>query len=109
MLPILLKTLIQQVRLTSNARHKTDTRQGNYAEGFIFSASYRILKCIRRRKSFSDDKNHSKETFKMRLKIQLTCYLILITTICFTGFEIFQSLNKIQNNYLQKLEILKDA
>ena len=45
----------------------------------------------------------------MKLKIQLTCYLILIASICFTGFEIFQSLNKIQNNYLQNLEILKDA
>ena len=45
----------------------------------------------------------------MKLKIQLTCYLILIASICFTGFEIFQSLNNLQNNYLQKLEILKDA
>jgi len=45
----------------------------------------------------------------MKLKLQLTCYLILIASICFTGFEIFQSLNKIQNNYIQKMEILKDA
>ena len=45
----------------------------------------------------------------MKLKIQLTCYLILIASICLTGFEIFQSLNKIQNNYLQKFEVLKDA
>ena len=44
----------------------------------------------------------------MRLKIQLTCYLILIASICFTGFEIFQSLNKIQNNYLEKLEVLQN-
>jgi len=45
----------------------------------------------------------------MKLKIQLTCYLILIASICFTGFEIFQSLNKIQNNYLQNYsEILKN-
>ena len=46
----------------------------------------------------------------MKLKIQLICYLILIASICFTGFEIFQSLNKIQNNYLNNYsEILKDA
>ena len=45
----------------------------------------------------------------MKLKIQLTCYLILITSICFTGLEIFKTLNKIQNNYIQKMEILKDA
>ena len=45
----------------------------------------------------------------MRLKIQLTCYLILITTICFTGVEIFNTLNNLQNNYIQNLEILKDA
>jgi len=45
----------------------------------------------------------------MKLKLQLTCYLILIGSICFTGFEIFQSLNKIQNNYLQNYsEILKN-
>ena len=45
----------------------------------------------------------------MKLTIQLTCYLILITTICFTGFEIFQSLNKIQNTYLQNYsEIFKN-
>jgi len=45
----------------------------------------------------------------MRLKIQITCYLILIASICFIGFEIFKTLNNFQNNYLQKLEILKDA
>ena len=33
--------------------------------------------------------------------IKLICYLILISSICFTGFEIFQALNKLQNNYLQ--------
>mgnify|MGYP001267073522 FL=1 len=45
----------------------------------------------------------------MKLKLQLTCYLILIASICFTGFEIFQSLNKMQNNYLQNYsEILKN-
>ena len=44
----------------------------------------------------------------MRLKIQLTCYLILITSICFTGFEVFKTLNNIQNTYLQKLEVLKN-
>ena len=45
----------------------------------------------------------------MKLKIQLTCYLILIAAICFTGFEIFQSLNKIQNTYLNNYkEILKN-
>ena len=33
--------------------------------------------------------------------IKLICYLILIFSICFTGFEIFQALNKLQNNYLQ--------
>ena len=45
----------------------------------------------------------------MKLKLQLTCYLILIASICFTGFEIFQSLNKIQNTYLQNYsEILKN-
>ena len=45
----------------------------------------------------------------MKLKIQLTCYLILIASIYFTGFEIFQSLNKIQTNYLNNYkEILKN-
>ena len=45
----------------------------------------------------------------MKLKIQLTCYLILIASICFTGFENFQSLNKIQNTYLNNYkEILKN-
>ena len=43
----------------------------------------------------------------MRLKIQLTCYLILIASIFFTGFEIFKTLNNFQNTYLQKLEVLK--
>ena len=36
----------------------------------------------------------------MKLKIQLTCYLILIASICFTGLEIFKTLNNLQNNYL---------
>ena len=45
----------------------------------------------------------------MRFKIQLTCYLILIASICFTGVEIFNTLNNIQNNYIQNMEILKDA
>jgi len=45
----------------------------------------------------------------MKLKIQLTCYLILIASTCYTGFEIFQSLNKIQTNYLNNYsEILKN-
>lgn len=44
----------------------------------------------------------------MKLTIQLTCYLILITTICFTGFEIFKTLNNFQNSYLQKLEVIKN-
>ena len=44
----------------------------------------------------------------MKLKLQLTCYLILIASICFPGFEIFQSLNKIQNTYLQKIEVLQN-
>ena len=45
----------------------------------------------------------------MKLTIQLTCYLILITTICFTGFEIFKTLNNLQNNYLNNYkEILKN-
>ena len=44
----------------------------------------------------------------MKLTIQLTCYLILIASICFTGFEIFQSLNKIQNTYLEKIEVLQN-
>ena len=45
----------------------------------------------------------------MKLKIQLTCYLILITSICFTGLEIFKTLNNLQNTYLQNYsEILKN-
>jgi len=45
----------------------------------------------------------------MRFKIQLTCYLILITSICFTGLEIFKTLNNFQNTYLQNYsEILKN-
>ncbi len=44
----------------------------------------------------------------MRLKIQLTCYLILIASICFTGVEIFNTLNNLQNTYLQNLEVLKN-
>lgn len=45
----------------------------------------------------------------MRLKIQLTCYLILIASICFTGVEIFNTLNNLQNTYLQNYsEILKN-
>jgi len=45
----------------------------------------------------------------MRLKIQLICYLILIASICFTGFEIFKTLNNLQNNYLNNYsEILKN-
>ena len=45
----------------------------------------------------------------MKLKIQLTCYLILIASICFSGVEIFNTLNKIQNTYLQNYsEILKN-
>ena len=44
----------------------------------------------------------------MKLKIQLTCYLILIASICFTGFEIFKTLNNFQNTYLQKLEVIKN-
>ena len=45
----------------------------------------------------------------MKLTIQLTCYLILITSICFTGLEIFKTLNNLQNNYLQNYsEILKN-
>jgi len=46
----------------------------------------------------------------MKLTVQLTCYLILISSICFTGFEIFKTLNNMQNNYLNTYkEILKDA
>ena len=44
----------------------------------------------------------------MRLKIQLTCYLILIASICFTGLEIFKTLNNLQNTYLQKIEVLQN-
>ena len=45
----------------------------------------------------------------MKLTIQLTCYLILISSICFTGFEIFKTLNNMQNNYLNNYsEILKN-
>ena len=45
----------------------------------------------------------------MKLKIQLTCYLILIASICFTGVEIFNTLNNLQNTYLQNYsEILKN-
>ncbi len=45
----------------------------------------------------------------MKLKIQLTCYLILIASICFTGLEIFKTLNNLQNTYLQNYsEILKN-
>jgi len=45
----------------------------------------------------------------MRFTIQLTCYLILIASICFTGFEIFKTLNNLQNNYLNNYsEILKN-
>ena len=36
----------------------------------------------------------------MRFTVQLTCYLILIASICFTGLEIFKTLNNLQNNYL---------
>ncbi len=44
----------------------------------------------------------------MKLKLQLTCYLILIASICFTGVEIFNTLNNLQNTYLQNYsEILK--
>tara|TARA_R100000234_G_C4938616_1_gene151894 strand:- start:492 stop:632 length:141 start_codon:yes stop_codon:yes gene_type:complete len=46
----------------------------------------------------------------MKLKIQLTCYLILIGSICLTGVEIFNTLNNMQNNYLNNYkEILKDV
>jgi len=44
----------------------------------------------------------------MKLKIQLTCYLILIASICFSGLEIFKTLNNMQNTYLQKLEVLQN-
>jgi len=45
----------------------------------------------------------------MKLTIQLTCYLILIASICFTGLEIFKTLNNMQNTYLQNYsEILKN-
>ena len=44
----------------------------------------------------------------MKLTIQLTCYLILIASICFTGVEIFNTLNNFQNTYLQKLEVLQN-
>ncbi len=44
----------------------------------------------------------------MKLTIQLTCYLILIASICFTGVEIFNTLNNMQNTYLQKLEVLQN-
>ena len=44
----------------------------------------------------------------MKLKIQLTCYLILIASICFTGLEIFKTLDNFQNTYLQKLEVLQN-
>jgi len=44
----------------------------------------------------------------MKLTIQLTCYLILIASICFTGLEIFKTLNNFQNTYLQKLEVLQN-
>ena len=44
----------------------------------------------------------------MRLKIQLICYLILIASICFTGLEIFKTLNNFQNTYLEKFEVLKN-
>ena len=45
----------------------------------------------------------------MKLTIQLTCYLILISSICFTGLEIFKTLNNLQNNYLQNYsEILNN-
>ena len=44
----------------------------------------------------------------MKLKLQLTCYLILIALICFTGLEIFKTLNNLQNTYLQKIEVLQN-
>ena len=44
----------------------------------------------------------------MKLTIQLTCYLILIASICFTGLEIFKTLDNFQNTYLQKLEVLQN-
>ena len=44
----------------------------------------------------------------MKLKIQIICYLILIASICFTGLEIFKTLNNFQNTYLQKLEVLQN-
>ena len=44
----------------------------------------------------------------MRLKNQLTFYLILIASICFTGLEIFKTLNNLQNTYLQKIEVLQN-
>ena len=45
----------------------------------------------------------------MKFTIQLTCYLIFIVSICFTGLEIFKTLNNFQNTYLQNYsEILKD-
>ena len=53
--------------------------------------------------------SRTNESYLMKLKIQLTCYLILIASICFTGLEIFKTLNNLQNNYIQNLEILKDA
>jgi len=44
----------------------------------------------------------------MKLKIQITCYLILIASICFTGLEIFKTLDNMQSTYLQKLEVLQN-
>ena len=44
----------------------------------------------------------------MKLKLQLTCYLILIASICFTCLEIFKTLNNLQNTYLQKIEVLQN-
>ena len=44
----------------------------------------------------------------MKSKLQLTCYLILIAPICFTGLEIFKTLNNLQNTYLQKIEVLQN-
>ena len=36
----------------------------------------------------------------MKIKVQIISYLVLISCICFTGVEIFNTLNTMQKNYL---------
>jgi len=44
----------------------------------------------------------------MRIKLQVISYCVLISCICFTGVEIFNTLSTMQKNYLSTYSKLLD-